>query len=117
MRCAVIPHCGQTSLRLRPAKRDAATFKPVTRRSRSEEHTSELQSHHDLVCRLLLEKKNKKTSTASSIELNTRRQTPSTRQACRRTNAVNASSSPPAAKRSRSCRTVNSPSHCPITSR
>src|SRR5437667_7524266 len=28
-------------------------------RSRSEEHTSELQSHHDLVCRLLLEKKNK----------------------------------------------------------
>src|SRR5437773_8849025 len=28
---------------------------------RSEEHTSELQSHHDLVCRLLLEKKKKKT--------------------------------------------------------
>src|SRR5437773_3474396 len=27
--------------------------------ARSEEHTSELQSHHDLVCRLLLEKKNK----------------------------------------------------------
>src|SRR5437773_4920521 len=26
-------------------------------RARSEEHTSELQSHHDLVCRLLLEKK------------------------------------------------------------
>src|SRR5437667_2097464 len=26
-------------------------------RWRSEEHTSELQSHHDLVCRLLLEKK------------------------------------------------------------
>ena len=26
---------------------------------RSEEHTSELQSHHDLVCRLLLEKKMK----------------------------------------------------------
>ena len=25
----------------------------------SEEHTSELQSHHDLVCRLLLEKKKK----------------------------------------------------------
>src|SRR5215468_11442842 len=30
------------------------------RRERSEEHTSELQSHHDLVCRLLLEKKKKK---------------------------------------------------------
>src|SRR5437773_7817191 len=29
-------------------------------RTRSEEHTSELQSHHDLVCRLLLEKKKKK---------------------------------------------------------
>src|SRR5947207_8692951 len=27
-------------------------------RRRSEEHTSELQSHSDLVCRLLLEKKN-----------------------------------------------------------
>src|SRR5260370_26672413 len=29
-------------------------------RSRSEEHTSELQSHLNLVCRLLLEKKNQK---------------------------------------------------------
>src|SRR5438132_10338288 len=29
---------------------------------RSEEHTSELQSHSDLVCRLLLEKKKKKTA-------------------------------------------------------
>src|SRR5437773_8447387 len=32
---------------------------------RSEEHTSELQSHHDLVCRLLLEKKNKTTTSQS----------------------------------------------------
>src|SRR5437773_2864018 len=30
---------------------------PYPARGRSEEHTSELQSHHDLVCRLLLEKK------------------------------------------------------------
>src|SRR5437773_5353250 len=30
---------------------------------RSEEHTSELQSHHDLVCRLLLEKKKNKLKT------------------------------------------------------
>src|SRR5438034_7749963 len=30
---------------------------PALARSRSEEHTSELQSHSDLVCRLLLEKK------------------------------------------------------------
>src|SRR5438034_8263290 len=29
----------------------------VTHHNRSEEHTSELQSHSDLVCRLLLEKK------------------------------------------------------------
>src|SRR5437773_9171020 len=34
----------------------------LRRASRSEEHTSELQSHHDLVCRLLLEKKKKKTT-------------------------------------------------------
>src|SRR5437667_102891 len=31
----------------------------VSQSPRSEEHTSELQSHHDLVCRLLLEKKKK----------------------------------------------------------
>src|SRR5438132_9613239 len=31
-------------------------------RLRSEEHTSELQSHSDLVCRLLLEKKKKKSN-------------------------------------------------------
>src|SRR5438034_6219461 len=31
----------------------------LRRVERSEEHTSELQSHSDLVCRLLLEKKNK----------------------------------------------------------
>ena len=33
------------------------------RKGRSEEHTSELQSHHDLVYRLLLEKKKRATST------------------------------------------------------
>src|SRR5438132_9873462 len=32
----------------------------LSRSRRSEEHTSELQSHSDLVCRLLLEKKNHK---------------------------------------------------------
>src|SRR5438034_377368 len=35
-----------------------------TPRWRSEEHTSELQSHSDLVCRLLLEKKKKRTTKA-----------------------------------------------------
>src|SRR5260370_29139197 len=34
------------------------TFFSANRRPRSEEHTSELQSHLNLVCRLLLEKKN-----------------------------------------------------------
>src|SRR2546430_6874935 len=36
--------------------------RPGYRRSRSEEHTSELQSQSNLVCRLLLEKKKKKDS-------------------------------------------------------
>src|SRR5437667_2884170 len=47
--------------------RDIATFRSArvirscvtTPSKRSEEHTSELQSHHDLVCRHLLEKKKK----------------------------------------------------------
>src|SRR5260221_2949533 len=34
---------------------------------RSEEHTSELQSHSDLVCRLLLEKKKKKIHIVTSV--------------------------------------------------
>src|SRR5438034_6320991 len=34
--------------------------------SRSEEHTSELQSHSDLVCRLLLEKKKKRSPLSNS---------------------------------------------------
>src|SRR5262245_62892053 len=37
----------------------------LTQRSRSEEHTSELQSLRHLVCRLLLEKKKKKQDTTS----------------------------------------------------
>src|SRR6266480_6232687 len=35
------------------------TLRPLRPRRRSEEHTSELQSHVNLVCRLLLEKKKK----------------------------------------------------------
>src|SRR5438034_7739146 len=38
---------------------------------RSEEHTSELQSHSDLVCRLLLEKK-KKSSKVTAREIETK---------------------------------------------
>src|SRR5260221_10665525 len=59
------------SYRLKKPKLNLSLFGPfvskVTHRqaarvlgcSRSEEHTSELQSHSDLVCRLLLEKKKK----------------------------------------------------------
>src|SRR5690242_20850190 len=36
-------------------------------RRRSEEHTSELQSHVNLVCRLLLEKKKKTTNTQITV--------------------------------------------------
>src|SRR5688572_31273925 len=39
---------------------DDRANRPVTRPQRSEEHTSELQSQSNLVCRLLLEKKKKK---------------------------------------------------------
>src|SRR6478672_8675762 len=45
------------SRRRRPARRTACCPCPRTARGRSEEHTSELQSRSDLVCRLLLEKK------------------------------------------------------------
>src|SRR5690349_22837901 len=38
--------------------RSTSPRSPATRGPRSEEHTSELQSRRDLVCRLLLEKKN-----------------------------------------------------------
>src|SRR5690349_22920916 len=40
-------------------QRDVLDLGPHRHRLRSEEHTSELQSRRDLVCRLLLEKKNK----------------------------------------------------------
>src|SRR5690349_22945260 len=38
--------------------------KPAENKQRSEEHTSELQSRRDLVCRLLLEKKNTRRPTS-----------------------------------------------------
>src|SRR5438132_7474445 len=43
---------------LRDEVPDARQERAPRREHRSEEHTSELQSHSDLVCRLLLEKKN-----------------------------------------------------------
>src|SRR5260221_14161720 len=43
-----------------PPSISCSTNRVVNAAPRSEEHTSELQSHSDLVCRLLLEKKKKK---------------------------------------------------------
>src|SRR6266496_5382838 len=43
-----------------PGRRKPAHRRTAPRACRSEEHTSELQSRRDLVCRLLLEKKKKK---------------------------------------------------------
>src|SRR2546427_8285238 len=42
--------------------------KATTSDTRSEEHTSELQSQSNLVCRLLLEKKKKKTKNNDKIQ-------------------------------------------------
>src|SRR5690242_21116574 len=41
-----------------PEALEAGSDQRIARLARSEEHTSELQSHVNLVCRLLLEKKN-----------------------------------------------------------
>src|SRR5690242_20981761 len=50
----------------------SASKEPKTALDRSEEHTSELQSHVNLVCRLLLEKKKKKRANRSSRASNPR---------------------------------------------
>src|SRR2546427_8999379 len=56
-----LPYPGKLRLRGEIAKKDAADATEIRIRSqRSEEHTSELQSQSNLVCRLLLEKKKKK---------------------------------------------------------
>src|SRR5437588_9670355 len=51
-RCSVQDAMGRPTA---PARR---AINVLSINNRSEEHTSELQSHSDLVCRLLLEKKN-----------------------------------------------------------
>src|SRR5260370_32428642 len=62
------PGSSRSQARLDPLRQLIAQLSDVTRahqeenvRKRSEEHTSELQSHLNLVCRLLLEKKKPKT--------------------------------------------------------
>src|SRR5438034_4792931 len=53
---------GSARVEIEVATALAVSWKPLVKSnpSRSEEHTSELQSHSDLVCRLLLEKKNRR---------------------------------------------------------
>src|SRR5713101_8987248 len=52
--------CKKKSATRRPSTKNfSRKSKPPSRPNRSEEHTSELQSHVNLVCRLLLEKKKK----------------------------------------------------------
>src|SRR2546427_10679046 len=53
-----LPICDHSSRR--PTRRGAAPGPAPAPGARSEEHTSELQSQSNLVCRLLLEKKKKK---------------------------------------------------------
>src|SRR5690349_6758613 len=69
---AVRPHQAVPDGRLLRAGRlgqpQPALAAPELRAGRSEEHTSELQSRRDLVCRLLLEKKKKKKNILLSAE-------------------------------------------------
>src|SRR5260370_23709130 len=51
---------------------DIAIWLAVLNLGRSEEHTSELQSHLNLVCRLLLEKKKEKSSKWHSCRVSSR---------------------------------------------
>src|SRR2546428_10130251 len=59
----VVPVAARRGLLRQQGRHPSLHRKPVQRgppRRRSEEHTSELQSRSDLVCRLLLEKKKKR---------------------------------------------------------
>src|SRR2546427_6191842 len=58
-RCVIIPISEPEASTTGVARMSCSTMRRAT--SRSEEHTSELQSQSNLVCRLLLEKKKKKT--------------------------------------------------------
>src|SRR5437773_6452116 len=53
-----------TNRSVSPSRSTSPQATPMFPWARSEEHTSELQSHHDLVCRLLLEKKNIRRTTS-----------------------------------------------------
>src|SRR5215204_7412232 len=62
-----------------PVPRSTTDANPNPGDRRSEEHTSELQSHSDLVCRLLLEKK-KKTKSKQSRQKKKKKERRSTKK-------------------------------------
>src|SRR6267378_3435571 len=70
-----IPNASAIALLMRgPAGAGAAACRSILRAgTRSEEHTSELQSRRDLVCRLLLEKKKERKNLPSSKSIYTTR--------------------------------------------
>src|SRR2546421_5925605 len=73
----------EEAVRSRANKRVVVFQGIEVRPSRSEEHTSELQSRSDLVCRLLLEKKKKKKNESnSSKQIDTRKSTVTSNISC-----------------------------------
>src|SRR5215211_9169999 len=75
-----LPICCAPTTGRRGSSRPPGTRTPPgpspARCCRSEEHTSELQSHSDLVCRLLLEKKKKKSINISKKTKKTNKNVP-----------------------------------------
>src|SRR5216683_3504916 len=67
-RSTLFPYTTLFRSRLRCSAEWESRMPPRTCTTRSEEHTSELQSRSDLVCRLLLEKKKKKQKQKSNTE-------------------------------------------------
>src|SRR2546427_1932739 len=65
---SAIPTGTNSALRSLPSSRSPAPS-TLPARGRSEEHTSELQSQSNLVCRLLLEKKKKKKKTSTKHDV------------------------------------------------
>src|SRR5438034_4993543 len=72
------------SMAARPGRRphEHRSGADPARAGRSEEHTSELQSHSDLVCRLLLEKKKKDNNDTTEPDAKDETQKKSARKGC-----------------------------------
>src|SRR5258706_10062912 len=63
-RTRIMPHGSAMSSQIKITSEGSHSVRELVGRTRSEEHTSELQSLTNLVCRLLLEKKKKKKNTS-----------------------------------------------------